>query len=56
MATFEVVYQPLTLYPSPLHKVEEILERGYAPLLLTLPPSLIKGRGQGDRLPINLDI
>jgi len=26
---------------------EEILERGFAPLLLTLPLLLIKGRGSG---------
>jgi len=26
---------------------EEILERGFAPLLPTLPPSLNKGRGSG---------
>jgi len=26
---------------------EEVLEGGFAPLLLTLPPSLIKGRGSG---------
>jgi len=33
----------------------EGLERGFAPLLLTLPPSLSKGRGQGDRLLNNLN-
>jgi hypothetical protein len=29
---------------------EEILERGVAPSLTPTPPSLIKGRGQGDGL------
>jgi len=32
----------------------EILERGFAPLL-PAPPSLIKGKGQGDRLINNLN-
>jgi hypothetical protein len=31
------------------------LERGFAPLLLIFPPSLTKGRGQGDRLLNNLE-
>jgi len=35
---------------------EEILERGFAPLLPTHPPSLNKGRGQGDRLLNDLNI
>ena len=34
------------LFISPIFK-EEILERGFAPLLSTLPPSLNKGRGSG---------
>ena len=31
----------------PQRRGKETLERGKAPLLLTLPPSLIKGRGSG---------
>jgi len=33
---------------------EETLERGFAPLLLTLPLPLIREGGQGDRLLNNL--
>jgi len=39
-----------------LHEGEEILERGFAPLLLTLPLPLIREGGQGDRLLNNLSI
>jgi len=35
---------------------EEILERGEAPLLLTLPLPLLREGGQGDRLLSNLFI
>jgi len=33
---------------------EETLERGFAPLLPTLPLPLLREGGQGDRLPKNL--
>jgi len=33
-----------------LHEGEEILERGLAPLLPTLPLPLLREGGQGDRL------
>jgi len=33
--------------PQPSKEWEEILERGGAPSLSVLPPSLIKGRGSG---------
>jgi len=35
---------------------DEILERGLHPSLAFTPPSLIKGGGQGDRLPDNLPL
>jgi len=35
---------------SSLHEGEEILERGFAPLLPKLPLPLIREGGQGDRL------
>jgi hypothetical protein len=36
------------------HAGKEILERGQSPLSNLTPPSLAKGRGQGDRLLNNL--
>jgi len=37
-----------------LHEGEEIKERGFAPLLPTLPLPLLREGGQGDRLLNNL--
>jgi len=34
----------------------EILERGFAPLLPTLPLPLLREGGQGDRLPIIINL
>ena len=38
------------------HEGEEILERGEAPLLPTLPLPLLREGGQGDRLLSNLSV
>jgi len=38
------------LFDSPLKEKEEILERGFTPLLPALPLPLIREGGQGDRL------
>ena len=61
MKFLRLVYQPHPLYPplhdrniSSYHEGEEILERGFAPLLPTLPLPLAREGGQGDRLLNNL--